>query len=205
MSIHSNFFEFLASLSNENELQSAYRRYKDSSFELNGRLKAGLPLGDLQQFEASLRRVICARSKTEFVLYRMTSRIEFTGPILSSLEGVPFRYMAYMSTSGDPSRLHSFTPARDPLVLRITCPAGTAMALMDAAQGASEDEYLLGCGTEFTIGSPETVSDLSVASEFAGQRGYKGSLTVLPLTVVGNPPYVQNSSVSFSFTPQVYA
>lgn len=205
MGIHSNFFDFLGSLSSENELQIAYRRYKESSFELNGRLKAGLPLGDLQNFEASLRRVICARSKTDFVLYRMTSRLEFTGPILSALEGVKFRYSAYMSTSGDPSRLHSFTPASDPLVLRITCPAGTAMALMEAAQGASEDEYLLGCGTEFTIGSPETVSDLSAASEFSGQRGYRGSLTVLPLTVVGNPPYVPDSSASFSFTPQVYA
>lgn len=79
------------------------------------------------------------------------------------------------------------------------------MALMDAAQGTSEDEYLLGCGTAFTVGSPETVSDLSVASEFAGQSGYKGSLTVLPLTVMGNPEYFTDSSVSFSFTPQVYA
>jgi len=197
MNIHDEFYNHLGTLSDKNELQTAYGRYKESSFELNGRLKSGLPLGDLLELNSQLQKTICAKSNCEVVLYRMTSRTEFTGSILDVLEGKIFTYSAYMSTSRSPEKIHSFTPKYDPVVLEITCPTGTTMALMEAKQGANEDEYLLGCGTKFKIGIP---SQPSTATEYTGLRSYNGVLTILPLTVVRNPPYATNSINFFPFS-----
>lgn len=199
MNIHASFYNHLGTLSSDNELQTAYGHYKDSSFELNGRLKSGLPLGELRELNSLLQRIICAKPNSDLVLYRMTSRSEFTGPILNALEHKTFRYSAHMSASGSPDKIHSFTPRNDPVVLEITCPAGTAMALMEAKQGSNEDEYLLGLGTEFKIGNPQSLTDPSDASTYTGQHTYLGMLTILPLTVVSDPPYVSKTNSFFNF------
>ena len=200
MSIHAKFFQFVGTLNNGNALQNAYRSYKAASFELNGKLKAGATLDtDSSSMIANLNELICARSKSDLLLYRMTSRHEFIGSVLDILEKSQFSYQAYMSTSGDAGKIHSFTPRLDPLVLEISVPAGMTFALLEASQGAGEDEYLLGCGTKFQLGIPKAISNPIQASEFTGLKPYQGILTLLPIKVTADPPYVSRIKEFFNY------
>lgn len=156
MNNHTQFNQALLTLPDGNKIQEAYRQYKTAedgcAFELNGRLKSGLPLGNLLKLHENLRRAICAENHTELTLYRMTSDFEFIGPLLPALNGSPFQYQAFLSASGSEEHIHRFQPANgSPLVLQIICPPGTRMALMEARKGGEEDEYLLGCGTCFML------------------------------------------------------
>jgi hypothetical protein len=171
MNIHQQFHSALASLQDGEKIQDAYRRYKTAddgcAFELNGRLKSGLPLGDdLMELHLNLRRAICGGNKSEITLYRMTSDFEFIGPLLPVMNGKPFQYQAYLSASGSRDRLQKFTPSKGtPLLLEIRCLPGTRMALMEAVAGTEEDEYLLGCGTLFAVERPPEDNELQLRVE----------------------------------------
>lgn len=195
MNAHVKFFEFLGQQTNGKDLQDAYKEYKNSSFSLNGHLKAGIGLNtELESLFTRLMKIICARTTTELVVYRMTSRYEFIGPMLNLLERKPIRYQAFLSCSSSAELIHSFTPGSDPLVLKITCPVGTKVALMEASAGAMEDEILLGCGCEFEVGNLKAIEDRSEASAYTGNSPYSGTLHLLTLKVTGNPPYTDKLS-----------
>lgn len=193
---HIRFYSFLRGLPQGEEIVAAYREYKAankaSAFALNGHLKAGLGMSpELVALFAGLKRAICAQNQREIKLYRMTSQTEFSGPLLSAIERSPIRYPAFMSTSGDPGRLHTFTPpASDPaLVLEITCPPGHFVGLMEAHAGASEDEYLFGCGTEFRVTQMPEVVDPSEAILYVGYGSRNQVVKRLRLSVHKSPPY----------------
>ncbi|QTN21767.1 hypothetical protein HZ992_16500 [Rhizobacter sp. AJA081-3] len=194
--VHRLFFDFLKGLTGGDEIVAAYKEYKAandaSAFELNGHLKSGLSMPPkLLTLSASLKQAICAQNKKEIKLYRMTSDAQFMGPLLSALEGAPIRYPAFMSTSGTTEGLHTFVPPAPevPLVLEITCPPGTLMGLMEAHQGAAEDEYLLGCGTVFRVTQLPEVLKPSDAFAFAGYAAGGRDVKKLGLTVHASPPY----------------
>lgn len=205
MDIHQHFYTFLEGLPNGDQMVAAYRRYKSadgaSAFELNGRLKAGLELApEHQEMSSYLKRSICARTRSEITLYRMTGESQFLAPVLDALEGDPIRYLAFMSSSRSSEKLHTFVPSppETPLILEITCPPGTFMALLEAHPGAAEDEYLLGCGTSFEVLGPVEVLDDSEATAFAGY-GLKGrNVKKLRLRVHKSPPYT-NQGKAFDF------
>ena len=202
---HIRFYSFLEGLPQGDEIVAAYREYKAandaSAFALNGHLKAGLEMSPkLEALFAGLKRAICAQNQREIKLYRMTSQSEFLGPLLSAIEQSPIRYPAFMSTSGDQGRLHTFTPSASDtaLVLEITCPPGNFLGLMEAHEGASEDEYLLGCGTEFVVTQAPEVLDPSEAILYAGYASANRVVKRLGLTVHKSPPYC-GKGPTFSF------
>ena len=169
----------------------AYKTSTDNyAFELNGRLKAGLPIDAFQADLPLLQRAICATLARPLTVYRMTSDFEFLASALQVLEGT-FRYQAFMSTTDDASRLNSFVPTSGrPLLLEIECPPGIAFAPLDLFPGTDEGEYLLGCGTSFQlIDKPRTLAGAEVA-EYMPLSG-PACLSVLKLRVVENPPYVK--------------
>jgi hypothetical protein len=80
----------------------------DYAFELNGRLKGGLPLEAFESDLPLLQQAICATVSRPLTLYRMSSEFEFSASVLQVLEG-SFRYQAFMSTSDDASTLSGDT------------------------------------------------------------------------------------------------
>ena len=148
MDHHKQFREHLDRLPSTTELLRVCKAYKTSTdnyaFELNGRLKAGLPIDAFQVDLPLLQRAICATLARPLTVYRMTSDFEFLASALQVLEGT-FRYQAFMSTTDDASRLNSFVPTSGrPLLLEIECPPGTAFAPLDLFPGTDEGEYLVG-------------------------------------------------------------
>jgi hypothetical protein len=53
-------------------------------------------------------------------------------------------------------------------MLETTRPPRTCVALMEANAGMPEDEYLLGCGTEFSAIDRPTQMHFSAAADFLG-------------------------------------
>ena len=175
------------------ELLRVCRAYKAATdgyaFELNGLLKGGLPLPDKFVVDMPfLQRIICAKLSESITLYRMTSNIDFSVPCADAMRG-QFRYQAFMSTTDEPSGLNSFVPKTGALLLKITYPAGFALAPMDLFPGTDENEYLLGCGTTFkALDMPRVLSNTE-ACEYIPYYS-QASLDFLRLEVVKNPPYV---------------
>lgn len=200
MNHHLAFFKHLGGLPEGPRLQEAYRAYKSatdaSAFALNGLLKGGGAIpAELQELARTLPRVICARNREPLTIYRITSDHEFSGPLLPLLLGGEIRYPAYLSACGREAGLHPFAPANGrPLILDISCPAGTPMALMEAGDGGEglEDEYLLGAGTRFTPGEAKQLveSDIHALGLVPDER----EVWRLPLTVVGHPPYTEHNT-----------
>lgn len=190
---HQQFVQHIKGLSECENVLRVCRSYKTAeknyAFELNGRLKGGLPLDDLVPDLQHLHSAICAKLGRPHTVYRMTSDHEFSASILEVLEG-SFSYSAFMSTSGDVSKLRQFIPkVGRPLLLEIMCLPGIAFAPLDIVSGAEEDEYLLGCGTKFKVIEPPRIDS-----------GYpycqlNASLMVLKLQVLENPPYVDASKL----------
>ena len=151
MTIHEDFFAHLGTIQpNGAELQQAYIDYEQSdgavAFDLNGKLKAGITQdGPLAPIFNNLRLIIRATNNEQITLHRMTSDAEFVGPLAPVIFGEPFRYPAFLSTSGKNTNLHAFTQnVAKPIMLKIVCPAGTPMALMEK-DGGMEDEYTDDC------------------------------------------------------------
>jgi hypothetical protein len=205
MNMHSEFFAFLGGLSNGQALQQAYRRYKAADdrycFEFNAALKGFYPLDDeLTEHLGLMCRLIRAHSKSPLTLYRMTSVHDFCGDLLPAIKRESFTYRAFLSTSNRTDRLHSFQPGegREPLVLKLQVPAGTALALMEAHEGAAEDEFLLGCGTRLrTIGEPTYVVG-DAATEYLGYGSRHAGCHLLEVRVESNPVYVRELDFEFS-------
>jgi hypothetical protein len=134
MSFHVAFRDHLLDLDNGDQIVAAYNAYKQAddmfAYRLNGCLKGGHAVPDevLAHFN-NLRLAIRARNTAPLTLYRMTSDKEFVGPLLPAIRGEPFRYPAFLSTSGSDENLGIFVPnTGNPLLLEIRCPVGTPMA-----------------------------------------------------------------------------
>jgi hypothetical protein len=198
MTHHQAFLNFITRHPQSVNLLRVCRAYKTSTggyaFDLNGRLKGGLPIGSMLTVDLPfLQSIICAKLSDPIMLYRMTSNIEFSVPYVDAIRG-EFRYQAFMSTTNESSRLTSFVPKSGALLLEITCPAGFALAPMDLFPGTDEDEYLLGCGTTFkALGSPRVLNNAE-AREYI--PFYEAStLDFLRLEVLKNPPYVNRAGL----------
>ncbi|POA59129.1 MULTISPECIES: hypothetical protein [Pseudomonas] len=196
MNHHEAFKAHLGSLPDCAELLRVCRSYKTAdncyAFELNGRLKAGLPIDKFIDDLPHLQKLICATPTSTLTLFRMTSGFEFSVPLLQALEG-HFTYQAFMSTTSDKQVLRRFIPpSAAPLVLEIECPPGTALAPLDFFPGISESEYLLGCGTTFQITSKPRVLSPEEASEYApGQN----EVHLIKLKILKSPRYVDTGSL----------
>jgi len=205
LNVHASFFEYLSNLPGGDEIQSAYRQYKAAdnacAFKLNGCLKAGLSLeDDLVKLFANLKRSIIARNIEPLTLYRMTSDLEFIAPVLHILYGLPLRYAAFMSATATTSNLTNFMPAHgEPLVLEIRCPPLTCMALMEAKPGMSEDEYLLGCGTEFSVIERPTRLQSAEAAALLGINTGLDAIQYLKLSIHSSPAYAKANAQFFDF------
>lgn len=198
MDHHKQFREHLDSLPTGADLLRVCKTYKTATdnyaFELNGRLKGGLPIDKFLADLPLLQRAICATLTRPITVYRMTSEFEFIASILQVLEG-PFKYQAFMSTTDDASRSTSFVPASGrPLLLEIECSPGIAFAPLDLFPGTDEGEYLLGCGTTFQLtGKPRRLVGAEAAEYMP--CSVLADLTVLKLRATENPRYVQPSNL----------
>lgn len=197
MNHHQQFLQHINSLSAAAELLRVCRAYKTATdnyaFELNGRLKGGLPMDAFVSDLPHLQRAICAKLGRPFTVYRMSSDYEFSASVLQVLEG-PFKYQGFMSTSDNASRLGSFVPGSGrPLLLEIECPPGIAFAPLDLFPGTDEGEYLLGCGTTFeAVGGPKSLSRDEVGEYLPFYE--PENLTILKLRATANPPFVNSSN-----------
>ena len=198
MNHHQQFLQYINSLSSAADLLRVCRAYKTSTdnyaFELNGRLKGGLPMNVLMPDLPHLQRAICAKLGRPLTVYRMSSDYEFSASVLEVLWG-PFKYQGFMSTSDDASSLGSFVPRSGrPLLLEIECPPGIVFAPLDLFPGTDEGEYLLGCGTTFeVVGRPKPLNSDEVGEYVPFY--VPENLTLLKLRVTANPPYVNSSNL----------
>jgi hypothetical protein len=195
MNHHQQFRKHLDTLPDGEKLLSVCRKYKAApdgyAFDLNGRLKGGVTLDPYSDDFTHLQRLICAILRRPITLYRVTSVASFSASVTEVLSG-SFQYRAFMSTASEQVRLPAFLPPKSEqgLLLEIECPPGTAFAPIDLFPGTDENEYLLGCGTRFT---------LSNGIQMAGRPGVNepssilalNSLPLLQLKVTANPPYVK--------------
>ncbi|EOA6550058.1 hypothetical protein QX213_21390 [Vibrio vulnificus] len=167
-----DYFSFLGSLSNGANRQLAYTNYKTAAvnagnnycFSLNGALKGNVPLTPVQETDLkNLISSIRAKNSQTMTLYRMTSDSEFSAPIWGAISNSKFRYLAFLSTTFDVSKLQNFVPnSGTPLVLEIECPEGTIMSLMENGESTSgECERLIPCGAEFEVISYQTLTGTS--------------------------------------------
>jgi hypothetical protein len=199
MNIHKDFFNHLNTLQDGDCLVEAYKQYKNAddglTFELNGALKQKKELrSDLAKLHENLKRVICARNKLELELFRMTSDTEFPGPNSKLEVGKKLTYDAFMSTSKTPEALHQFAPSSEygnPLVLKITCPPLTPMALLEN-DGGMEDEFLLGAGTEFEVLKEMMIEDKEEIVMYLGYANATKKLRLVTMQVTGHPTYIND-------------
>ena len=208
MSAHKDFYNYLVTIQpNGAELQQAYDDYKNSNggtaFQLNGKLKAGItPDGALAAMFNNLRLIIRATTNAEITLWRMTSDGEFVGPLAPVIFDEPFRYPAFLSTSGKKTNLHAFVQKTvTPLLLKVVCPAGTPMALMEK-DGGMEDEYLLGDNTTYRITGNGTITDDDELTTLLGLGHWHAELRFIELEVDAHPPYTVPLS-KFAFDQDV--
>lgn len=78
MTHHQAFLNFITRHPQSVDLLRVCRAYKTSTggyaFDLNGRLKGGLPIGSMLTVDLPfLQRIICAKLSDPITLYRMTS------------------------------------------------------------------------------------------------------------------------------------
>lgn len=198
MTHHDAFKEHIRRHAKGAELLRVCQAYKTATdeyaFELNGRLKGGLPLdGKFGADMPFLQQLICAKLREPITLYRMTSNFDFSVPCVHALRG-EFGYQAFMSTADEATGLNSFAPKFAPLLLQITCPAGFAFAPMDLFPGTDESEYLLGCGTTFkALDAPRALSNAEARERIPLYA--QNMLDFLRLEVVKNPPYVIDANL----------
>ncbi len=196
-SIHHQFYESLNTHQFGQEIKEACARYKNSpnfeAFELNGRLKADLPPSHLGGLLENLMYAICAENKSPLELYRMTSVEEFVGPMAPVTERRVVS-KAFLSTSSSKETVKGFVPnSGQPLLLKIYCPSGSRMAPMEQSASLGEEEFLLGCGAEFTFKEGPLENDPS--TEFSFGPCFKDrKLWIWKLSLTGKPPYVSSSS-----------
>ena len=81
-----------------------------------------------------------------------------------------------------------FQPAGTPVLLEITCPANTPMALMES-DGGMEDEYLLGCNTKYLVAEAEVINDAGILTDCLPIGHGRDSIIRIRLNIVGNPAY----------------
>lgn len=198
MNHHDQFLRYLNSRPDKEELLRVARAYKTSeanyAFELNGRLKGGLTYDKFLADLPHLKLLICATLARPITLFRMTSEIDFSGPVLQA-HAKKLCYQAFMSTSDSPLRLGSFVQRSGrSLLLKIECPPGIAFAPLDLFQGTAEGEYLLGCGTTFELTADPEVLDATQANDCVPFSNLS-ELVVLKLKASSNPPYVQTANL----------
>ncbi|WP_219953065.1 ADP-ribosyltransferase [Dickeya zeae] len=171
-----SFFRHLGALSNGPILQSTYKTYKNSqnnnSFILNGALRSGFNVNAYNLQINNMNDIFRAKNNLPMDLYRMTSSSEFTPNGAEVVLGIPFRYPAFLSTTRNPMVLKSFVPAiGTPTILKIKCPGGTGMALMEANNNLpNEEEILLQSYTEYQIRKANIITCPSVISVYIGNH-----------------------------------
>lgn len=191
-----DFFKHLGTLNNGTTLQQTYKLYKNSPgnycFALNGALRAGFSLGQYTQALQDVNDIIRAKNIFTMVLYRMTAHHEFTPSGVEVALNIPFKYPAFLSATRDIGILKSFCPAYGvPTVLKITCPADTAMALMEEGTNiANEAEVLLQSGTEYKITSAQKAICPKVIRKYVGAHNVAkhSFIYVLDIEITNNSP-----------------
>ncbi|EGT4253440.1 hypothetical protein D8W73_05010 [Citrobacter amalonaticus] len=170
----SDFFNHLGTLNNGSILQNTYDSYKNSqnnnSFLLNGALRSGFNLSSFLNQINQLNDILRAKNSTQLTLYRMTSSTEFTPSGAEVALGLPFRYPAFLSTTKNIQVLQRLTPSTGtPVILKIKCPPGTGMALMEAKNNLpNEEEILLQSYTEYKITKSNIISDQLKITQYLG-------------------------------------
>ena len=109
-----DFYTHLGKLTNGPSRQKIYRDYKafnnlNFCFELNGTLRAGNSLSNLQQKFDEMKSIFRAQNLSQMVLYRKTSSHEFTPGAAEVALGMPFKYPAFFSTTLNVDVLKTFT------------------------------------------------------------------------------------------------
>ncbi|MCE9777484.1 ADP-ribosyltransferase [Shewanella algae] len=186
-----NFYNHLSALSNGKDKQDKYRQYKNSQdnycFEMNGDLRQGINISKWKVECDSLSEIICAKNKTDIVVYRMTSTLEFTPKVDIAIGQGSFRYPAFLSTSRDKKVTFDFVPPfGTPVVLKIKCPIGSLMALMEGSSSSGEQEILLGANTEYEIVNVETVTDSNQLKNHIGVAR-RDSVIIVEMEIKSNP------------------
>ncbi len=174
-----DFFLHLGTLNNGSVLQQTYATYKNSpnnnSFTLNGALRSGFNLNNFTNQINNLNDIFRAKNNTPLNLYRMTSSAEFTPSGAEVALGLPFRYPAFLSTTRNPNVLRGFIPQIGiPTILKIKCPIGIGMVLMEANNSLpNEEEILLQSYTEYKITNANVIFTPSTIAQYLGN--YQGS------------------------------
>ncbi len=201
------FFNHLAILHNGLSRQDVYKKYKNASdnycFQLNGALRGGTTTAeDLIKFE-EISSIIRAKNIDHLRVYRMTSDSEFTPSGPKVMLGEAFRYPCFLSTTRSTQCLPKFYPSLGvPTVLEINIPPGTTMALMENGNNAvSEEEILLGSGTEFKITSAVKMIEPAERALYVGNANLSKctELYYLSMYIVSNPPHLNSTNPSEFF------
>ena len=202
MSFHDDFFGELGERPNGKALQAAYKAYKADCYMMNAWLKGESPEPgtETKTMVETLEGIICGRNKTDLTLWRVCPSDEFKKWI-ELAAGSSFTYPAYMSTCDSKRSLHQFAKAHELVVMKILCPAGTPMALMEANEDGMglEREYLLGRDTTFEVLGIGAL-DNSKLEDVLGQRVTTQNAVLFQLKVVGDPEYT-NDVKGFWFDP----
>lgn len=169
-----DFFKHLGTLNNGLYRQQTYANYKNSprnnSFILNGALRSGFNINNFLNQINDLNDIFRAKNNTPLNLYRMTSSSEFTPSGAEVALGIPFRYPAFLSTTRNLNVLRNFIPPTGiPTILKIKCPIGTGMALMEANNSLpNEEEILLQSYTQYKITNANIISIPSTITQYLG-------------------------------------
>lgn len=201
-----DFFKYLGTLNNGSTLQNTYRDYKNSpnfdAYSLNGALRSGFNINDYVVKINNLNGIIRAKNESPLDLYRITSSYEFTPSGAAVALGIPFIYPAFLSTARDSSALQFIALGMGtPTILKIHCPKGTAMALMEANKNLpNEQEILLQSNTEYLIKKATIVNDHSIISSYLGKYNASrhSSIYEIEMDVTNNSTYL-NTQYQSSF------
>lgn len=199
-----DFFKHLGTLNNGPVLQQTYTTYKNSpsnnSFILNGALRSGFNVKDFTDQINDLNDIFRAKNNTPLNLYRMTSSTEFTPSGAEVALGIPFRYPAFLSTTRNPNVLRGFIPPTGiPTILKIKCPIGTAMALMEANNSLpNEEEILLQSHTQYKITNANIISTPSAIAQHLGnyQASKHSSIYEIEMDITANSFHLNNVSLN---------
>lgn len=199
-----DFFNHLGGLNNGSILQNTYRSYKNSqnndSFLLNGALRSGFDIESFKTQITELNNIFRAKNNTKLTLYRMTSSTEFTPSGAEVALKLPFRYPAFLSTTRNIDVLKQFIPLTGiPVILKINCPVGTGMALMEANNSMpNEEEILLQSCTEYNIKNSKIISGQPEIGRYLGRHNSSRYQCIyeVEMDVTKNSHHLNNVSIN---------
>lgn len=207
-----DFYKFLGEFDDGDKRQITYNNYKNNSddyaYKLNAKLNDGGGLSkELMEMRNNLFNIIRAKNDELIELYRMTSVKNFKPARENYDLNYKFRYPSFLSLTRSKDSLRLIPPIYKyvPVILQVSCPSNTAMALMEGTPyptSSGEAEILLPAKTMLTITDKSIIKDKEIRPYIANHYIHHGNINeayLYKITVIKTPYCLNKTQEKFFY------